>query len=356
MTKFSARFSTTNRALHDRAHLAMEFPQANDRVIRTYIPFLENPIISETGRSRLNSYNLVGRNGTVFSYAGAESRKFSLTFHFSLLHVMEMDTKEGIVDKFKRQFRLFFTNRQTQKEAFKLQKGDLGQDEIRRNVFNLDADKDLIASTKKFDFNIQDQGGQGRDHAQNQRDYYKKVAQIITNQPPADEKTFSTSNGLGAGGLVTGDDLFEIDLSAPNDLDRFVETDYGQVNEYLDLIQVWLNLIRGSVLNRSDNTTYGPPIVRLTQGAMYSNIPCLVEDYSISVIEEAGYEVQTLTPKRIQVVMNLVESRTGDYGDYVAGDPIAGDNLTGWESIISNNELDPYNGLTSEGVNDLASL
>ena len=101
------------------------------------------------------------------------------------------------------------------------------------------------------------------------------------------------------------------------------------------------------MLNRSDNTTYGPPIVRLTHGPMYANVPCLLQDYSIKVIEDAGYEAETLTPKRLEIVLNLVESRSGDFGAYRAGQAISGDNLTGWESIIGNNEMDPNNGLIS---------
>ena len=43
--------------------------------------------------------------------------------------------------------------------------------------------------------------------------------------------------------------------------------------------------------------------------------------------------------------MSLVESRTGNFGEYAPGTITDGDNLTGWESIIDNNSIDPYNGL-----------
>ena len=127
------------------------------------------------------------------------------------------------------------------------------------------------------------------------------------------------------------------------------------LNDSIDLVYLWLNLIRGTVLNRSDNTAYGPPIVRLTHGAMYSNVPCLVEDYSVQIEEEAGYDVQTLTPKRIRITLNMVESRAGNFGNYDGGKVVTGDNLTGWESIISNNELDPCNGIVAQ-LGDLDAI
>jgi hypothetical protein len=82
---------------------------------------------------------------------------------------------------------------------------------------------------------------------------------------------------------------------------------------------------------------------------MYNNVPCLVENYNIRIAEEAGYDVQTFTPRQIEVTLSLIESRTGDFGKYQATTLQAGDNLTGWESIISNNDLDPQNGLIGKG-------
>jgi len=44
----------------------------------------------------------------------------------------------------------------------------------------------------------------------------------------------------------------------------------------------------------------------------------------------------------------MVESRAGNFGNYDGGRVVTGDNLTGWESIISNNELDPCNGIVAQ--------
>tara|TARA_R100001443_G_scaffold36998_3_gene50782 strand:+ start:830 stop:1900 length:1071 start_codon:yes stop_codon:yes gene_type:complete len=345
---FDGRLNKNKRLLQERSHLTIEFPHSEDRVIRTFIPFLENPIIKERGKANLNEYNLVGRAGQLFSYAGAQSRRFSLTFNFSLLHLIEVNLEEGITDKFTRQFKTFFTEREQAIELFSLvneinterEAQFLGLQSVEftdQNVKNIT--KKLNEKQRVTDISIEDPQGKGRNHAQLNRKYYRKIAGLITNQEPF----------FDAEAVV--DSLLPFTVNDEEEDQDNVKT----LNDSIDLIYVWLNLIRASVLNRSDNTIYGPPIVRLTHGAMYNNIPCLVENYDINIIEEAGYEVTTLTPKRLEITMNMVETRTGDFGDYAAGRIVTGDNLTGWESIIGNNELDPYNGIVGQSgdFNDL---
>jgi hypothetical protein len=339
------------RKLQDRSHLALEFPQSNGRSLRTYIPFLENVSIDESGRARLNTYNLVGRAGDLFSYGGADSRKFSLTFHLYLPHIIRMDLEEGIADNFKRQFQLFF-NDAGAKEAFNLKREELTLlDAIsqQRLVAGLDADESIefdildnsreVSETTTADVVPSKDNPMGRGHAQSNRATYQEVNGI--------------SQFRGAGGLAASpQDITDPPVEIYKEF--MANADYSENDKAINLMLAWINLIRASVLNNSRNTVYGPPTVRLTHGTMYGNVPCLVEDYSINVVEEAGYDAQTLTPKRVEIKLNLVETRTGDFGDYIAGDVIQGDNLTGWESIISDNQLDPHNGLVGnlQGVQE----
>ena len=141
---YDGRLNKNKRKLPERSHLTLEFPQANDRVLRTFIPFMENPTISEKGRANLNSYNLVGRAGQLFSYAGADSRKLTVTFNITLLHVIEMASDEGIDPMFTRQFQYFFTERDKALELFDLQY-DITEIErvVAENGFDADAAKSL---------------------------------------------------------------------------------------------------------------------------------------------------------------------------------------------------------------------
>lgn len=355
---FGTRSKVNKRLLHDRSHLGMEFPQANGRYVRIYIPFLENAQITERGKARLNTYDLIGRAGQLFSYGGADSRRLNLTFNISLLHVIEMDAKEGIADYFQRNFKVFFSEREAALAAF--QSADIaagqaaaftdfannnpkatlsaGKDGVLTNVGDglprqndplAAADEAYDASIKSsFRDNLNVDRGADRDHAQIHRDYYlQKIGELTGEQLEKQEAESWTAGLLSGEGIAT------------------LSQRYKDVNRVINLVLCWINLIRGSVLNNSRSTIYGPPIVRLTHGPMYNAVPCLVEDYSIRILDEAGYDLHTLTPKRLEVTLNLLESRTGNFGSYQPTTNPDGDNLTGWESIIENNDIDPYNGL-----------
>tara|TARA_R100001509_G_scaffold23186_2_gene12347 strand:+ start:3257 stop:4336 length:1080 start_codon:yes stop_codon:yes gene_type:complete len=343
---FDGKLNKKNRLLHERSHIALEFPQTNNRVIRTFIPILENPQITERGNANLNNYSLVGRAGELFSYAGAKARRLNLTFNISLLHVIEMNMTEGITDKFKRQFKLFFTEREDARELFNLRDEAKLTEEGRRledGTFALEPDlsKDTFTLEERDIMNAPDDflgnsdqkiNGKGRAYASTHRDYYRKLIGELTGAQLEVEESESF--------LAPILDSLDIETASQG---------FKDLNDTIDLIYCWVNLIRGSILNNASNTLYGPPILRLTHGPMYNNIPCLVDNYSIRILDEAGYDVQTLTPRKIEITLSLVESRTGNFGRYQATQLENGDNLTGWESIIGNNDLDPQNGLISGG-------
>ena len=281
----SNNFRKKKRLLHERSFLTLEFPQSDDRAIKTYIPFLENPQISEKGQARLNRYDLVGRAGQLFSYAGAQSRKLTLTFNISLLHVIDTDATEGISERFKKQFKVFFSEKQSALKAFNMAteakaiaagataafvgglaipNAALVADATARKAQDLKADSDanpVLGATQH-------------------RNYYRTLISQVTGQALEDVENSSILAGIR-------EDLEITSLSQG----------YKEIDNAIDLVFIWLNLIRGSVLNNSTNTLLGPPIARLNHGNMYNNVPCLVEDYSIKILEDSGYEVQTLTPR-----------------------------------------------------------
>jgi hypothetical protein len=92
----------------------------------------------------------------------------------------------------------------------------------------------------------------------------------------------------------------------------------------------------------------GPPLLRLTFGSMYQNVPCLCKNYNISWEEESGYDLETLTPRNLKIQLSLEEIRVGDFEQYIPGRFIKSDNLTGWESAIAS----PYttDPLPTEGL------
>jgi hypothetical protein len=134
--------------------------------------------------------------------------------------------------------------------------------------------------------------------------------------------------------------LFPPQSDIPTEVDAG-KLEYNQKRlEMIDLIMFWVNLIRASVVNDTNNPTTGPPIIRLTHGIMYENIPCLCTNYSISWEERAGYDMETLLPRRIKFSLELEEFRTGNFGDYEPG-TVDGDNLAGFEAVIEYGSMDP---------------
>ena len=288
-----------HRKLEERSNLAIEFPVKDNRVLRAYIPFLENPTITERGSSNLQEYNLLGRAGSLFSYTGSKSRNFNVSFNISLQHLAHHQSLEGLAEKFLSRFRLFFSDKQRARQAFNL-KG-----------FSTRQTSDLGSQIPI-------------DHAKVHRNYYRSLISILFGEEN-EISEFLTASILGS--------------EAPTPEDKF-----KRINDTINLVYVWLNLIRGTTLNNSRNTLFGPPIVRLTHGPMYNNVPCVVDSYDVRIVEEAGYDIQTLTPNRITINLSLKETRTGDYDRFRPGKIESGDTLAGWEAVYNSNTIDPYNG------------
>jgi len=277
------------RRLQERSFLLFEYSGSKDEVTRAHLPFLQNINISEDGKANLASYNLLGRAGQIFSYGGADSRRLKVDFEMSLLHLIHLQETEGFTERFKRAIKNKDTN--IERDRF------MGKSvPTAPNTYGADARRQFLRSLGS--------------------DPVILVAGDIVNRA-LDRRADSDEYG---GGRMADDTI-----------------------KAVDLMMYWTNLIRSSILNDSRNTVYGPPIVRLNHGPMYMNSPCLVEDYKISIDKVSNYDLETLFPHTIKVSMSLIESRTGDFGDYKKGGLIGGDNLAGWEAILDSNVLDAMN-------------
>lgn len=281
------------RKLHERSFLLFEYFGSDSQVTRAHLPFLQNINISESGKANLAKYSLLGRAGQLFSYGGAEARQITLDFEINLLHLFHLQETEGITERFKRKIK------NTDKSF-----------EIRRFTQPKNAPLDV---SYQYAFNEKVR-------------FLKSLGLELAEEVRLEEARAATNARYG---------------QRPNS--DFYVLNNQDIDKTIDLVMYWVNLIRSSILNNSKNTVYGPPIVRLNHGPMYMNSPCLVEDYKISIDRMSNYDVETLLPYTLKVSMSLVESRAGDFGDYYEGQPIEGDNLTGWEAIIDRNVIDSMN-------------
>jgi hypothetical protein len=310
----SSKSKFNKRALQERSHLLFEFPQPNGKVYRSYLPFLENCQITENGKSNLQEYSLLGRSNSLHAYLGARSRNLNVTFKITFLHLLDLIGREGLDDKFRKHFTLFYETKESARRAFFL-------------ISNLGPEAGIASELAA---NIRDGGtkiGKGIEHARLHREFYQKIAGLKVQQPGLFDR--------GINEILTF-------LGSPLQSE---DQRYAELNKLVDLVIFWINLIRSSIKNNSENTTLGCPIVRLTHGVMYNNIPCIVENYSIRIVEEAGYDVQTLLPKQLEVNLSLVENRIGNFGEFEATKIVEGDNHVGWEAVLESNNMDPYNGV-----------
>lgn len=304
------------RKLAERSNLLFEFPQTNERRLQVYLPMLENCQISEAKKANLASYDLLGRSNTIYAYMGAKSRTINLKFNITLLNVLDYIEREGLAEKFKQQFNIFNESRETRQKYFLIE--------------SLGGPYAGLSTSMNSDIKY----GNGMPHSKIHREYFQKLINArFGNGSAFDDFASFLIKGLGETPTFgSGANQFK------------------NLNRTIDLIMFWVNLVRCSVNNNSQNTSLGPPIVRLTHGIMYNNIPCVVESQNIRIMDESGYDTQTMLPRQIEISMTLNEVRIGNYGKFVAKKFVDGDNNVGWEAVITENNMDPYNGLI--GVDD----
>lgn len=293
-----------NQRLEDRSYLVFEFPWQKD--IRRYrIPFFENPIIAEDNKARLVTYNPVSRPGSLFSYAGAESRSLKLEFKLTMDHVRALMpaslgrfATQGQMDNKAAEQKRFFDKLINPINQYST--GEISNTMV-AEAPSITGTQGLHESILNFRSNI---------------DLFDKLYQKFT----ADELIESKINANAGAATI---------LKQSGNLDDvYIKT--------IGTILFWINLVRSSVLNNSEDPVYGPPIIRLYHGALYQGIPCICQSYAIDHEADAGYEERTLIPRVMKITMDLVETRSGDFTKFEPNKIVKEDNIVGWEAVIGN--------------------
>ena len=168
--------------------------------------------------------------------------------------------------------------------------------------------------------------------------------------------TGSISRGGGGGSSKGGGPAMKYDVHYENSLDEMDKKMYKWASTFSPMYKIDSNgsnsrrkiinkiasmvaSIRSSVVNNATNPIYGVPIVRLSYGILYDNVPCVCDGYSIDYDPVGGFDVKTMLPRIITIGMNLKETRTfQDSASRIE------DKLTGWEVILS----DEYGGTTMD--------
>lgn len=280
-----------DRKLEERSKLTFEFPSVGGGVdIAVTMPFFENLSITESKRARYEKYDLLARSSQLYTYLGADSRKLNLTFNLNFPHILEQGTSTALENY--------------------ISTVTVENNEAERNRFFLKRDLKDVTQTLKQD---------------------------------AQKFTLDFFDQFTGFGFVPN--TFFREGSDPNQAgseERQAVLDSNKT-KMINLVMYWMNIIRASVTNNSEQPIYGPPVVRLNHGIMFQNIPCICIDYNLEPVEAAGYDLQTMMPRQVKVSMKLEELRAGDYEKFEAGSLVKRDNLVGWEAIISgpHQSMDP---------------
>ena len=289
-----------DRRLPERSKLVFYFPnptEGESKYTVVELPFFENITVDETKSARYVSYKLLSRHSDLYGYTGADSRKFRVSFSINLHHLMTEYPNYVNLNIVKN----------TKSSGLIFNAGDFFGPTQNSNEVEGQAQK---AATDYNDYIKTDDSGGIRNvlnHLVNQKDYNKNDADVILSE--------------------------ELSRTA-NDFDR----------KAVEIVLYWTNIIRSSVVTNARNPILGPPILRLTHGVMYQDIPCIAKSYGFSIGGESStYHVDTLLPTDITFNLDLEEFRTGDFDKFEKYTPIKRDNLAGYEAILfdDNHSMDP---------------
>jgi hypothetical protein len=288
MSIVNEAYPKVNNDLDTGAFLRFEFPHPDGTALTSFFrtcPFYENAIIKESQAAMLIEQQPIGRLGTLFGHTGAKSRKFDVSFSMTLPFIREVA------------------------KTFKLDPtpSDMSKKEQQDMFFVAPYDNDQKYNTKFRSFD------------EYKKSFLEKFVEGGTQTAEGEKLEEMYGKTFGFPGLAD---------------DAASKSHAGAV----DVIVYWLELIRASVRSYAPNPAVGPPIIRLFYGIMYSNIPTIASNYNISIDENAGYDVVSLLPRRINISLTLNEILDDTSVGFRSGTTTPQDSVYGWEEVVGRME------------------
>ena len=300
-----------NQAIERRGGIRFNYAPLKDLPARkvTWIPFYENPRITESRKANYAQTKIYLRNEPVRLYTGSEARKFKVDIHYSLIHMAAMLSTYDMSDLF-----------------------SVGDD----NYKDIAAINDYLTSTA---FSDTHSDFAGEDDGALIKDAFERSHSV--EGPWGPNRWFRPSQTTAP----TEPSEISVQSSPKSAYWNFallwvMRTTPGWLNHHRVLQKV-INNIRSSVIGTQQMPVKGPPIVELKWGTMYDFTPCIVTDYKLQPIENAGYDTKSLTAQRLKVSLTLEEMR--NINGNLWGDPKIGGDLPGWDTIADLGNIDPTN-------------
>ena len=330
---------SSSRLLPERSRIEFHYPgQGIDSPQIIFLPFYENPEIRESQSTNYAEYNPVGRAGSLYAYLGAKSRKFKVDMIYTLPHLAQHAMG---VSRFLRV--MANAGPEAERNAFFM--------DARYSPAPLPGDSNHslgAACAKLYTHMLADKFGISigdNPFTQDIEGIPSFVARLPIDRPSDDTVTAQFLGRLDEFGQP-------VSLKGPHipmmlkGLTLAFDDDRDGTFDVIDTLLFFIAILRTSVTNNAMDPMVGPPLLRLSFGTMYQNVPCICKSYNLSWEEDSGYDLETLTPRHLKITLNLEEIRTGDFGEYEPARYISRDNVAGWESAIEYQVTDPlpFNG------------
>ena len=296
-----------NQALERRGGLRFNYaPTKNfhDMQKTVWIPFYENPMITESRKANYASTKIFLRNEPVRLYTGSEARKFKVDIHYSLIHMAAMVSKQDMAD-------IFSVGAGTVHDKAALEIVRYLTDTVGTDTGSVVTNNGGLLTKEAFERGTSEDGPWGPSSwwkdttAGSQHSNYWNFA------------------------------LMWVMRTSPNWVSHH------------QIIQRIINSVRGSVIGTAQTPVKGPPIVELKWGTMYNFTPCIITDYKITPVENAGYDTKSLTAQRLKISLSLEEMR--NINGNMWGDPKIGGDLPGWDTIQELGTIDPIPAASPRG-------
>jgi len=341
------------RLLEVRSGVFFEYPKFSnvDKNIMFFLPFWENPVITEAKEARIVEYNPINRGSTLFTHVGANSRNLTIEFNLTVPHIMK--SINSVLNSKKLVEHL---STEKEKERFNSKNPFEGTIPTTRAEDNINLWKTLVIENNAGSIG----GDPGEDissfhRVQNPNLFGGTTMRArndggdpnFVNQAAADyDRGFSYNPNAHEPDMLANAFREMAPDQSGSDL-RYVlkpeaepEKKGGALNAINTAVYI-LEIIRSCVAGNAKTSVLGPPILRLRHGAAYNDVPMICRDYNISIIEEAGYDLKTLIPNRMVITLNTSEIRTGDFGTFKPGKWMRRDNVAGYEAVFEHGSADP---------------
>ena len=265
---------------------------------KVWVPFFENPQISESRKANYATNKIFLRNEPVRLYTGSEARKFKVDIHYSLIHMAYMVGGQDLSDIF-----------QLDSQNFKY--------------------NDIGAVAKYLGDTLITDTGSTREAIDNSvliQEAYERSN--VQDGPWGPNRWWKNPEEQSS----EGSNYWNFALL------WVMRTTDAWVNHHKILYNI-INQVRSAVIGSQKMPVKGPPIVELKWGTMYNYTPCIITDYKIQPVENAGYDTKSLTAQRLKISLSLEEMRNINGNQW--GNPEIGGDLPGWDSIAFLGTSDP---------------